>query len=278
MLGRLKITSIAVAAGLSLAATAALAQPGVDPTKDEVKCQSSTGKALSKYVSSVNKCVTKCIGGVRKLATNGPYSECFAPYSGVTLACINDPLKSADQKATASVAKACVDAPPKDKCPECYGAATCASGDPFISDSQAQLDIFGLLVYCREGIDGVDPTKEHAKCEDGTGKALVKFVGAVNKCYAKCNDNVFKLKIPDGSCDPGAVTDPTGATQACLQKGRDKAALSIDKVCADVGQNPPCYGSGVDTGAEWVSFTENVGINPIATDVACGSPSGAFLD
>jgi hypothetical protein len=151
-------------------------------------------------------------------------------------------------------------------------------GAGFISNSETQLGIFGNLVYCREGVDDEDPTKEQAKCEDGTGKALVKFVGAVNKCYAKCNGNVFKLAIPDGSCTPGAVTDPTGATQACLDKGRVKAAAAIDKVCVTVPGNPPCYGPGLDTGPEWVMFTENIGINPIAAQVACGSPSGAFLD
>ena len=121
-----------MALGVWLAAGSALAQPGVDPTKDEVKCQSSTGKALSKFVGSVNKCVGKCLKAGRK--TMGPWpGDCFAPFGGTTATCISDPTKCATQKAMASVAKACVDQTGKDKCPECYGASTCMTGDPFIS-------------------------------------------------------------------------------------------------------------------------------------------------
>jgi hypothetical protein len=55
-----------------------------------------------------------------------------------------------------------------------------------------------------------------------------------------------------------------------------KAAAAIDKKCAAVGANPACYVPTVDTGAEWVAIVENQVDNSIP-DVACGSPSGAFL-
>src|SRR5262249_55932847 len=100
-----------------------------------------------------------------------------------------------------------------------------------------------------------------------------KFVGAKAKCYDKCNANMNKGAIAPGSCNPGAVTDP--ATQFCISdplKGAEgKAAAAIDKVCANVaGANPSCYGTALDTGAEWVGLAEpQVDIAP--AQIACGA-------
>src|SRR6266404_1486063 len=173
----------AIAAGLCLAAPSVLAQPaGV--TKDEVKCESGTGKALSKFVGSKSKCGTKCFQLARK--TMGPYTGCFAPYSDpATNACIMDSTKGAEAKARAAIVKACtVD------CPECYPASVCTTGEPFVSNTESLVDLQGPNVYCTENSTAT-PSKTDAKCEDSTAKTLAKFVASKGKCYDKCNQNVF---------------------------------------------------------------------------------------
>jgi hypothetical protein len=248
-----------------------LAQPtGV--TKDEVKCESGTGKALSKFVGKKSKCAGKCFATQRK--TMGPYSGCFAPYTDPTAdACIHDSLKGVEAKARAAIVKACsVD------CPECYPASDCSSGEPFVTNTENLVDLQGPNVYCTENGGGT-PSKTDAKCEDGTAKALAKFVAAKGKCYDKCNQNVFKAKIPVGSCNPPTPSD--GATQTCLSTAETKSAATIDKVCfTPPATAPSCYdGSSFrpNSGAGWTMLVEGVVDSQIPM-IACGSPSGAFLD
>jgi hypothetical protein len=261
----------AIAAGLCLAATSALAQPaGV--TKDEVKCESGTGKALTKFVGAKSKCAQKCFKAARK--TTGPYDGCFPPYTDPTInTCILDPTKGAEAKARGAIVKACA----KD-CPECYGPATCSSGEPFVTNTENLIDLQGPSVYCTED-GGNTPTKGEAKCEDGNAKALVKFVGAKSKCYTKCNQNIFKAKIPEGSCDPPTPSD--GATQTCIGKAETKAAAAIDKACFTAPATPPaCYDGSAfrpNSGAGWVALVETV-IDGQIPVIACGSPNGAFVD
>jgi hypothetical protein len=258
------------AASLCLLASMAAAQfpPITDPNKDEAKCETSTGKALTKFVGTKAKCAGKCIVLARK--TMGPYTPCMAPYSDpATQACVHDPLKGAEAKARASIAKACAL-----DCPECYTSQDpnlCSTGDPLVSNSDSQTNLFGPLVYCLEN-GGNTPTKEQAKCEDTVSKALVKFVGLKSKCYQKCNQNMLKGKIAPNSCDPPNPSD--AATQACIfdpLKGAEaKTAAAIDKVCANVaGAVPPCYGTGFDTGQEWANAVEGA-IDGNIPDIACG--------
>jgi hypothetical protein len=47
-----------------------------------------------------------------------------------------------------------------------------------------------------------------------------------------------------------AVFDPLKGAEA-------KGAAAIDKVCANVGGNPPCHSSINDTGAEWIGLVES---------------------
>jgi hypothetical protein len=277
MLGRFGTVAIA-AAGFCLIASRVPAQfpPITDPTSDEQKCESNAGKTLSKFTKSKAKCVGKCIGAGRK--TSGPYGGCFAPYADpATDVCIHESLKGAEAKARQGIIKKCSVAG-KDSCPECYSPATCTTGEPFVMNTETNIDPFVILIYCTEANTNT-PTSAEAKCEDGVSKALTKFVGSKAKCYDKCNKNMNKGKIALGSCNPGAVTDP--ATQACIfdsVKGAEaKAAASIDKVCASVGANPSCYGTSLDTGQEWVNLAE-VPVDNTTAQVACGSPSGAFVD
>jgi len=271
--------AVIVAAGMSLAAERALAQfpPITDPTKDEAKCETSTGKALTKEVGSISKCAGKCITTARK--TSGPYGGCFSPYADPTTnSCINDPLKGAKAKAAASIVKACMDVPGKDKCPECYSASNCNTGSPFVDTTATLTGLQGPSVYCTEN-GGNTPTKEEGKCEDGLAKGLTKFVGSLSKCYQKCNQNMLKGKIAPGSCDPPTPADP--ATQTCLSTARTKTQASLDKACfTPPAVAPSCYDgspSRPNTSAGWTSLVESV-VNGQTPQIACGSPSGAFLE
>jgi hypothetical protein len=261
---------MAVAVGL-FAASTVLAQPaGV--TKDEVKCESGTGKALSKFVGSKSKCATKCFATARK--TSGPYTGCFGPaYADpATNTCIMDVVKGAEAKARASIVKACT----KD-CPECYAPSVCATGEPFVQNTENLVDLQGPSVYCLES-SNVTPSKTEAKCEDGLAKALAKFVSSKSKCYDKCNQNVFKAKIPEGSCTPPNPSDP--ATVACIQKAETKNTQLVDKVCFTPPATPPaCYDGSAfrpNSGAGWTTLVEGL-VDGQIPQIACGSPSAAFL-
>ena len=210
------------------------------------------------------------------------------PSDTTTNACIFDTVKGAQAKAGTSVAKACNNVKPTDdKCPDCYSAAECSvsgllnpwvqttEGDIDAPFSNSQLTAFPRLIYCTER-DGTTPGKDVAKCEDGVVKALVKFVGAKNKCYSKCIANAYKTGAGRGICLPPAPVDPT--LNACIHdpvKGAEaKAVAAINKACP-AGSVPTCYsGTFANT---FVSSTETK-IDQRAPQISCGSPSGAFLN
>jgi hypothetical protein len=273
-----------VAAGVCLLATLASAQ-----SKEVQKCESSTGKTLSKFVGSKGKCFSKCISTARK--TSGPYAGCLPPYADPTTnTCITGSLKGAEAKAGAGIAKACAAAT---SCPACYtanppGSTRCtdaSGGNPWVQETEHNIDApfgpgtgFPNLIYCKEAAN-VTPTKDEAKCEDGVQKALVKFVGSKSKCYAKCNATALKPGGPGrGVCQPPSPLDP--ATNACIfdsAKGAEaKAKAAIVKACTVA--TPSCYSGGA-TGAanSFVAAVENQ-IDQTTPKVACGSPSGAFVD
>jgi hypothetical protein len=254
------LIALAVSATLQLA-TLASAQL----TKDEFKCESLTGGTLAKFVGAKGKCVQKCLTRARK--TGGPYTGCFAPFTDpATNICVNDPVKGAEAKARGGIVKACT----KD-CPECYAPTVCSTGEPFVGNTEVQLDGFAPLVYCRENGGGT-PSEAEAKCEDTVSKTLAKFVASKTKCYAKCNAAAFAGKIPQVSCWP-PVSDP--ATLGCIHTAEGKALALIDKFCVLAG--PACYVPATDSGAKWVTLAE-LAVDQQTSVVACGFPSGAFVD
>jgi pimeloyl-ACP methyl ester carboxylesterase len=236
----------------------ALEIPG---SKDELKCEAGTSKALAKFVAAKGKCVRKCLDRQRK--AGGPYDDCRAPYGGGTAACIADADKGAETKARTRIGKACAKA-----CPACYDAAgNCPDGAGFVAATEEHVDDAGPLVHCLEA-DGATPDKPQAKCEDRVAKSLIKFTGAKAKCYDKCVDRAFKGKIPAGSCAAG---DPSDAdTRACIQKAEGKAAQGIDEVCEVPGAKPGCYGAR--DGAAWAAVIENL-VDAQAPFVYCSSPT-----
>jgi hypothetical protein len=277
-----RVTSgLATAAGLCFAATTVLAQvPGL--TNDSFKCESTAGKTLAKFAGSKTKCTQKCLATQRK--TSGPYTDCFSPFGGTASTCITDPAKGAEVKAGVAIAKACSAKP--DSCPKCYTPATkCTENtgtNPFVQTAEATLDIFGRELYCLESGTGgqvTTPDKGQAKCEDGLTKALTKFVSGKSKCYATCNSNAFKGTITPAACQPPA-TDPT--TQTCVATATSKASTAINKVCfgAPPIETPPCYDGTAprpNSAAGWLALVETA-VDATTQTVACGSPSGAFLN
>lgn len=240
-------------------------------SKGEAKCESTTGKVLAKLWSSQLRCVRKCIGAARK---TGAFNGCFAPYAdSATQTCINDPMKGAEAKARAAIIKKCADSPGRDNCPECYQPTSCTAGDPAVSDQESNIDPYPILIYCTEA-GTTTPTQAVAKCEDGVAKALSKFVAAKTKCYDKCNQAMQKGTVLRGQCDPPPSDLPTAV---CIAGAEQKAASSIDNVCAHAAANPGCYEAFLDTGAKWIDLVET-SVDTSIHQSYCGSASGAFLD
>jgi hypothetical protein len=268
MLKRLTI----VAAGLCLVATTGQAQL----TKDVLKCESGTGKALSKFTGSKSKCVSKCLSTARK--TMGPFGGCLPPYADPTAsACITGSLKGAEAKAGATIAKGCAAAA---SCPACYvtefspGACTDASGgNPFVQFVEGLFDVLPPNVYCVEQGGGT-PSKTDAKCEDSLAKALVKFVGSKAKCYDKCVATANKAGMSGTAfgCDPPATET---ATMTCVATATTKSNASIDKACfTPPATFPSCYdGSGFrpNTSAGWTALAEG-SVDATTSKVFCPKP------
>jgi hypothetical protein len=81
----------------------------------------------------------------------------------------------------------------------------------------------------------------YAKCQQGTSKAVSKFVNAKNKCVTKCVTNAIKGLNPVSECNPPyggitayCITDPLRGAEA-------KALAAIRKVCVTPNGCPPCY-------------------------------------
>jgi len=281
MVGRFGKAVIA-AAGLCLIASSVPAQPVTDPNTAEQKCEAAVGKVLAKFVSAKGKCVQKCISAARK--AGGPFTGCFPPYSDTaTQTCISDSLKGAETKAGAGIAKACTP-----DCPECYTNAQCTnntSANPWVQTTEGDIDApfgpgtgFPDLIYCVEKQTATAPPAATAKCEDGVSKALAKFVGGKSKCYAKCLSTGYKTGSGRAYCQPPNPLD--AAANACIHdpvKGAEaKAKAAILKVCTDATK-PSCYSGNADTAASsWVSAVETK-VDQRNPQVACGSPSAAFL-
>jgi len=265
--------------GALLTAAVSLALGGIASasgtlTAAELKCQAGTSKTLAKFVGSKAKCASKCIGNAGKAVE--PYSDCYAPYGGATLTCIADPLKGAEAKATASIAKACaVD------CPECYTAqyGGCAAGQypaNRVGVIENQVDSFGPGVFCNQPGSSAGETK----CELNTAKVLSKLVGSVDKCYDKCEANAFKGLFAASQCDPPAAD---AATATCVSTADGKAVAAVDKLCSALGSSsiPDCSSpDDYPSGSQWVNLVEVAISGNVSgpSGTYCGSPSGAFVD
>ena len=249
--------------------------------KAQLKCETTTGKALSTLAVVHASCTRTCLAAGRKRSHT--YTGCFAPLAGAAQVCIHDPEKGAVAKARRAVAKACSALPGSDACPACYPTTTCATGDPFVADANAYLAALAPDVHCVESgsrapavaAPPATPTKREAKCEDGLSKALGKLVGATTKCYAACNARSFRGKITPESCQPPSPGD--AKTRACLDKARNTAVGAVDKACfRGRALAPSCYdGSALrpTSALGWVTRIETV-LHARAAAITCLLPCG----
>jgi hypothetical protein len=88
-------------------------------------------------------------------------------------------------------------------------------------------------------------SKDVQKCQDGTSKALAKFLESKTKCAGKCIATQRKASSPAFSGCFAPYTDPTAS--ACISgtlKAADaKGGAAIAKVCAAKASCPLCYAS-----------------------------------
>src|SRR5262249_29380760 len=106
-------SALALGAALALGlATAARAQI----TNDESKCQVGTSLAQGKFVTEKAKCLIKCEQGALKGAN--PRTDCFTPFGGATLTCVQLAMSKAEGLEQSKCKK---------DCPECYTGGDCTA-------------------------------------------------------------------------------------------------------------------------------------------------------
>jgi hypothetical protein len=118
---------------------------GTTPTKDEAKCEDGVVKALVKFVGSKQKCEAKCYANFYKGSIPG---GCDPSMPGgvsdpATVACIKDPTKGAEAKASAAIIKACTVA-----VPGCYTGGAAGAASTFVNAVEAKVDQRTPQIQC----------------------------------------------------------------------------------------------------------------------------------
>ena len=255
-------------------------------TDAEFRCQAAVSKASATFLAAAGRCVSKCIAGARRMPPRNPEADCFSPFGGATLRCIEDPIKGAEAKAIAAIDKACVTLAGKTDCPECYAARgsepDCSSHgnamiigglvNPPSASLESYADAFLGFEFCNDGPN----TAAENTCEQRLVKAIGKLVGCTYRCYDRCQAAMHRSAIPVGSCDPPAPSDAT--TFACLfdpfEGCEARALAAVDAACFAPGADAPeCHDF---TPSKVVSLIETW-LDGNVPPIYCGSPSGAFL-
>jgi hypothetical protein len=116
------------------------------PSAAEAKCEDGTAKALVKLVAARSKCYTSCNSNLIKGKIAPGSCTPPVPTDTATVACIFDPVKGADAKATIAIDKVCeVSVNPANAKPACYGALT---GSGWVSLVAVNLDARVPIVGC----------------------------------------------------------------------------------------------------------------------------------
>jgi hypothetical protein len=262
LLAALVVTTLAVGASPA----GALHDP--DVSADESRCQGKTSVIAWRFFAKKGKCVMACQRDAR--AGNGDIADCVPPYAGSTQGCVN----GLEGKTTASVCKVCTN-----DLPECFGSPqNCPDlADDKVAVMEAELDALMADVYCDDSGSGDGLTALEAKCQDVLTKYLGYFASRKATCLYRCRSMEHKGSVPAGSCTAGAITDPTGKTQACLTAANDKTVAKIDKGCSALlgAEAPECHGGSA--AQDWIDGVEQ-SVDDQDPSFFCGSPSGAFLD
>jgi hypothetical protein len=256
-----------VMAALMVAVRPASATHDPDVSDNESTCQVKGAQVAWKYGSKRMKCVIGCQRDV--FEGSAPPSECVDPFAGATQGCVN----GASGKSQGSFCKAC-----QPDTPECYPSGNCPDvADAVFADVETEVDALLGDAFCDDTGSGDGLTNIEFRCQVGLAKYLAAFVYRKARCLAKCHAYEHKGAIPVGSCTPGAITDPTGKTQACITKLTDKTKLKIDRYCSALqgADAPECHAG--QSAQDWTDDAEQR-VDGLDDDFFCGSPSGAFLD
>jgi len=258
-----------------------------DPTslsRDEVRCELSTSRAVGRAWAHMAKCQARCDAGA--LAGKNAASDCELPWGGATLGCIN----MAKAKARATITSKCASA-----CPSCYDSGNNCDAQNHLDQWVAKdingnrpdvgVEIFVSLHYSNElsCADQNTLTPTEAKCREAVDVLVGKHVAAVLKCLGRCRAAQAKGALP---LDPDPCVPPSteSNTAACYGAARDKFEARCGSACAD----PPDCAPGFALCFDWASAAEADAFYydripaPFPTEgeslVFCPSPSGAFLD
>ena len=293
---RLGFEAAVIAAAFLAAAAVRVIPVGATPlSSGELKCETSTGKAQTKFVASKGKCIQKCESGAAKGKVASP-GDCDPNGGSGVASCITAAVGKAEH---AEQNKCTGGAAPSGTCPLCYGED---NGDPnnahagdCVHDSQTrtsdpnnpnstetQVDPFYGIIWCDS--HGTDPNqadqKKVLKCENAVSKNASKLVGTLDKCTSKCLASAARGKS-SGHCAPPVDAQSDHKLSSCVSLAKGKNASAIDKACPSgtvTCDNGDAIGAALyaGSGVDWSNVVEGR-VNAQYSNTYC-SPSGAFLE
>lgn len=232
----------------------------VPPNKDDAKAEKAVAGNLNKYGGASSKCTQKLVSASTKAAGDaGKLADAATKYSDCTTKA-NTKYSDGAAKIASKPHNACSDVGPQ--------AAHKANLD-------LQIGILTPILFCDNsgGVNaGVNyPTSlDQAKTEVAVSGIAVKAGQAVGKCFTNTTDKVFKA-----AGDAGKIADAVAKHNDCVAKATTKANDSVNKLVAKGSLPAGClttvFAQTVVTGALALG-------GDFADDVACASPSGAFVD
>jgi hypothetical protein len=212
----------------------------------EFRCQQKAATSSWKALAYEAACVATCSRRARAGTT--PPADCASPFGHATAACV----ARAKEQAARRMCTACnADAP------ECYEALCPQLAGTKIATIGTEFDTrFLPALRCDDSGSADGLTTLEGICQDAVLNRLGRFVAWTAKCLAHCRKAEFAGRIPVGSCAPTSLTDPTGWTQACIDRISRRTVANIDARCsvgsAFSGDAPECHNGRL--GADWVAF------------------------
>ncbi len=255
-------TTLVLAVALSCAVSLTLA----GPAHASLKCRSTIGKTVSKYVQAHTKILQKCEGGVLAGKLTGP-CPAADPKAGPAIAAVAAKTGPAITKACCGADKTCGTADDETgiftqaRCPDVEGvtsdaAANCSS---IIVEDLAGIAACANCVAAEQaeemneatysGFVGTSPGTAENKCQIAIGKATAAYFGTRSKLLQKCHDAQLKGKVTT-PCD----LDPKTATALSAAEGKKVAAIckacgGPDKLCGP----EQCQNAGSTNGSACAS-------------------------
>jgi hypothetical protein len=293
---RLGFGAAAIGAAFLTAVAVRVIPVGATPlSSGELKCETSTGKAQTKFVAFKGKCIQKCESGAAK-GKGASAGDCDPNGGSAVGSCIS---AAVSKTVHAEQVKCAGGAAPSGTCPLCYGedngdpnnahAGDCVNdsitrtSDPNNPNStETQVDPFFSIIWCDSG--ATDPNdanqKKKLKCENAVSKDASKLVGTLDKCTSKCLASAAKGKA-SGHCAPPVDAQSDQKLSQCVSLAKSKLASQIDKSCPSgliTCDNGDAIGTALygGSGADWANVVEGR-VNAQYVNTYC-SPSGAFLE